>query len=75
MKQISLISAVPSTPTIVQVVPEVAMLGDRMNIIIDHLKWIDKLVYMHSYYSVCSTNEVDDNVMNYHLYLYKDDSL
>jgi hypothetical protein len=25
-------------------------------------------VCMHSYYSVCSTNEVDDNVMYYYLY-------
>jgi hypothetical protein len=35
---------VPSAPTIVQVVPEVVVLSDRMDMIVDHLKWIEKLV-------------------------------
>jgi hypothetical protein len=30
--------------------------------IVDHLKWIEKFVCVHSCYSVCSTNEVDGNV-------------
>jgi hypothetical protein len=38
------------------------VLRDRMDMIIDHLKWIEKLVCVHSYCSVCSTNEVDGNV-------------
>jgi hypothetical protein len=43
-------------------VPEVVVLRDRMDRIIDHLKWIKKLVCVHSCCSVCSTNEVDGKV-------------
>jgi hypothetical protein len=35
---------VPSPPIAVQVVHEVVVLRDRMDRIIDHLKWIEKLV-------------------------------
>jgi hypothetical protein len=58
-------SCVPLTPTIV---PKVAMLRDRMDMIVDHLKWMEKLVCVHSCCSVCNTNEVCDNVMYYYLY-------
>jgi hypothetical protein len=37
----------------------VAVLRDEMNMIVDHLKWIEKLMCVHSCYSVCNTNEVD----------------
>jgi hypothetical protein len=53
---------VHSSPTIVQVIPKVVVLRDRVDKIIDHLKWIEKLVCVHSYCSVYSTNEVYDNV-------------
>ena len=52
---------VPSPPT-VQVVSDVAVVRDRMDRIVDHLKWIEKLMCVHSCCSVCSTNEVDGNV-------------
>jgi hypothetical protein len=39
---------VPSPTTIVQVVPDVTMLRDRMGRIVDHLKWIEKLMCVHS---------------------------
>jgi hypothetical protein len=35
---------VPLSHTAVQVVPEVVVLKDRMDRIVDHLKWIEKLV-------------------------------
>jgi hypothetical protein len=62
MEQMQSISIVLSPPTAVQVIPEVVVLRDRIDRIIDHLKWIEKLVCVYSYCSVCSTNEVDGNV-------------
>jgi hypothetical protein len=53
---------VPLSHTAVQVVPKVAVLKDRMDRIVDHLKWIEKLVCVHSCCSICNTNEVDGNV-------------
>jgi hypothetical protein len=53
---------IPSPPTSVQVAPEVVVLRDRMDRIVHNLKWIEKLVCVHSCCSVCSTNEVDGNV-------------
>jgi 3-phenylpropionate/cinnamic acid dioxygenase small subunit len=55
-------SPIPLPPIAVQVVPEVAMLRDRMDRIVDHLKWIKKPMCVHSCCSVCSTNKVDGNV-------------
>jgi hypothetical protein len=68
MEQIPPIPTVPSDPTTHQVVPKVVMLRDRLDRIVDHLKWIKKCVCVHSCCSVCSTNEVDDNVMYYYLH-------
>jgi hypothetical protein len=53
---------ISSPPTTVQAIPEVAVLRDRIDRIVDHLKWIEKFVCVHSCYSVYSINEVDDNV-------------
>jgi hypothetical protein len=53
---------VPSPPTAVQVIPKVAMLRDRMDMTVDHLKWTEELVCVYSSYSVYSTNEADGNV-------------
>jgi hypothetical protein len=33
-----------SPPIAVQAIPKVVVLRDRMNMIIDHLKWIEKLM-------------------------------
>jgi hypothetical protein len=53
---------VPSPPIAIQAIPDVVVLRDRMDMIVDHLKWIEKLVCVHSWCSVYSTNEVDGNV-------------
>jgi hypothetical protein len=45
MEQISPINfIVHLPPTTVQAIPELAILRDRMDRIVDHLKWINKLV-------------------------------
>jgi hypothetical protein len=55
------IHVVPSPSTTVQAVLEVVVLKDRIDKNVDHLKWIEKLVCVHSYCSVYNTNEVDGN--------------
>jgi hypothetical protein len=62
MEQVPSIPIVPSPPIVVQVVPRVVVIIDRMDRIVDHLKWIEKLVCVHNCCSVCNTNEVDHNV-------------
>jgi hypothetical protein len=44
IEQMSPIPIVPSPPTAIQVVPEVVVLRDRMDKIVDHLKWNEKHV-------------------------------
>jgi hypothetical protein len=44
MEQMPLIHVVPSPPTTVQVISELVVLRDEMGMIVDHLKWIEKLV-------------------------------
>jgi hypothetical protein len=68
MEQKPPIPTVPSTPIVVQVVFEKTMLRDRMDGIIDHQKWIEKLVCVYNCCSVCNTNKVDGKVMYYYLY-------
>jgi hypothetical protein len=69
MEQISSIHVVPLALTAVQVIPKVVVLRYRMDKIVDHKKWIENLVCVHSCCSVCNTNEVDGNVMYYYLYI------
>jgi hypothetical protein len=44
MEQMTSIPIVPSSPTAIQVIPQVVVLRDRMDKIVDNLKWIEKLV-------------------------------
>jgi hypothetical protein len=65
MEQMPTIPIVPSLPTIVQATLEVIVLRDRIDMIVDHLKWIEKLVCVHSYCSICNTNEVEMSMLVY----------
>jgi hypothetical protein len=67
MEHMTPIVVVPSPPTSIQVVSKVTVLRDRIDRIVDHRKWIEKLVCVcvHSCCSVCSTHEVDGNVSVY----------
>jgi hypothetical protein len=58
MEQMPPIPAVPLPPTTVQAILELVVLRDRMDMIVDHLKWIKKFVCVHICYIVCNTNEV-----------------
>jgi hypothetical protein len=63
MEQMSPINHVVPSPSIaIQAILEVVVLRERIDRIVDHLKWIEKLVCVRSCYSACHTNEVDDNV-------------
>jgi hypothetical protein len=59
---------IPSPPTAIQAILqlqdilEVVVLRDRMDRIVNNVKWIVKLVCVHSCCSVCNTNEGDGNV-------------
>jgi hypothetical protein len=53
---------VPSPSIAIQAILEVAVLRERMDRIIDHLKWIEKFVCVRSCCSACRTNEVHGNV-------------
>jgi hypothetical protein len=44
MENMSSITLVPYPLATIQVIPEVAVLRDMMHMIVDHLKWIEKLV-------------------------------
>jgi hypothetical protein len=46
MEKMPPIHVVPLPPTTVHVVPKMTVLRDRMDKIIDHLKWIENLVYV-----------------------------
>jgi hypothetical protein len=41
------ITIVHSPPTTIQAVPKVVVLKDRMDMIVDHLNWIEKLVCVY----------------------------
>jgi hypothetical protein len=47
MEQMPHIPIVSSTPIAIQVVPKVVMLRDRMDMIIDHQKWTEKLICVY----------------------------